>query len=92
MTNPVRLLLKATVILWVLLFGGGAFAQEQRDISVMRELAPGIMVIQLNYANAEELAATLRQIVPPGVTVVAYPPTNSLIISRDPAALPLPER
>ncbi len=86
MANPFRLF-KATVIIWLLLFGNSAFAQEQRDVRAIGELAPGIMVIKLNYANAEELAATLRQILPPGVTVVAYSPTNSIIISGNPAAL-----
>jgi len=40
-----------------------------------------VTVIHLDYANAEELAAVLSEIVPPGVTVVPYYPTNSLIVS-----------
>ncbi len=45
----------------------------------------GITVIRLKWAGAEELAATLRPILPEGVKVVAYPPLNALIIMRDPA-------
>ncbi len=52
----------------------------------------GITIIRLKWANAEELAATLRPILPEGYQVIAYPPLNALIIRRDPAALPLPQR
>lgn len=46
----------------------------------------GTVVIHLKYANAEELARVLRELLP-GVRVVAYPPTNSLLIAGDRAAL-----
>lgn len=44
-------------------------------------------VIPLNYARAEEVAATLSGIAPPGVRVAPYAPTNSLFISGDPEAV-----
>lgn len=40
-----------------------------------------IMVIRLEHAKAEELAETLGRILPPGMTVVPDPRTNSLLIS-----------
>ena|SRR5690606_10038298 len=40
-----------------------------------------VAVIELDYANAEEVAALLAEILPPGVTVVPYYATNSLIFS-----------
>lgn len=46
-----------------------------------------IKVVPLSYARASELAYTLSWIAPPGVRIVAYPPTNSLIISGPPAAV-----
>jgi type II secretory pathway component GspD/PulD (secretin) len=42
---------------------------------------PAFTVIRLKHAKAEQLAETLRAILPPGVTLVADPPTNSLIVS-----------
>jgi hypothetical protein len=38
-------------------------------------------VIELKYADAEELALVLTAVLPAGVTVVPYAPTNSLIVS-----------
>jgi general secretion pathway protein D len=46
-----------------------------------------IEVVPLQYAKAEEVAATLAEISPPGVRIVPYPPTNSVIISGAPAAV-----
>ena len=43
-----------------------------------------VEVVPLNYARAEELAYTLGQVVPYGVKIVPYYPTNSLIISGNP--------
>ncbi len=56
---------------------------EERVLAVSRATddPSAIMVIRLQHAKAEELANTLRRVVPSGVTVVADPPTNSLIIS-----------
>lgn len=53
-------------------------------------LAPGavtIKVVTLDYALAGELAHTLRWVAPPGVRIVPYHRTNSLIISGPPAAV-----
>jgi len=41
----------------------------------------GAVVVDVHYANAEELAAILAEILPPGVEVVPYYPTNSLVFS-----------
>ena len=46
-----------------------------------------IEVVPLQYAKAEEVADTLTWIAPPGVRIVPYFPTNSLIISGDPKAV-----
>ena len=43
-----------------------------------------IEVVPLKYAKAEEVAETLSGIAPPGVRIVPYYPTNSLIISGNP--------
>ena len=40
-----------------------------------------VTVIKLQYANAEELAPIIAGILPPGLRVIPYAPTNSLIIS-----------
>lgn len=45
------------------------------------------VVVKLGYARAEDVALLLSQLAPPGVTVTAYEPTNSLIIAGDPAVL-----
>lgn len=95
--------LKAIIILGALLPGmtladDTALAPEQNQEGALsveeanRALAFTITVVRLKYANAEELAATLAPILPPGLTVVAYPPTNSLIISGGPVALRPPDR
>jgi type II secretory pathway component GspD/PulD (secretin) len=44
-----------------------------------------IRVVPLSYARAEELAYTLALLGLPRIRVVAYRPTNSLIISGPPA-------
>ena len=46
-----------------------------------------IKVVTLEYARAGEVAYTLRWVAPAGVRIVAYHPTNSLIISGPPAAV-----
>lgn len=40
-----------------------------------------VRVVPLTYANAGEVAWTLSRVAPPGVRVVPYPPTNSVVIS-----------
>ena len=47
----------------------------------------GMTVIELGYADAEEVAALLAEILPPGVNVVPYYQTNSLIISGERALI-----
>jgi general secretion pathway protein D len=42
-----------------------------------------IEVVPLQYAQADELAYTLSWVVPDGVRIVPYSPTNSLLISGD---------
>jgi general secretion pathway protein D len=49
--------------------------------------AIAVKVVPLRYARADELAYTLFWIAPPGVRVVPYYPTNSLILSGPPAAV-----
>jgi general secretion pathway protein D len=44
-------------------------------------------VIPLNYARAEEVAATLAGVAPPGIRIAPYAPTNSLLVSGDPEAV-----
>jgi type II secretory pathway component GspD/PulD (secretin) len=45
------------------------------------------VVIKLRHADAEHVASVLRELLPPTVRVVAYPPTNSVLISGDPAVM-----
>ena len=40
-----------------------------------------VTVVKLQYANAEELALIIASILPAGLQVIPYAPTNSLIIS-----------
>jgi hypothetical protein len=54
------------------------------------EVAKGefvVHVIPLTYADAGEVATTLTWLAPPGVRVVPYFPTNSVLISGHPAAV-----
>ena len=72
-------------------------AEERQDATPRTEetdraLGLGITIIRLKWANAEELAATLRPILPEGYKVIAYPPLNALIIMRDPAGSESPRR
>ena len=46
-----------------------------------------VEVVPLNYARAEEVAYTLAALAPPGVTIVPYYPTNSLLIAGNPEAV-----
>ncbi|MFQ5937838.1 MAG: secretin N-terminal domain-containing protein [Acidiferrobacterales bacterium] len=72
--------------------GDDAVEQAEREAALIEDRITGLTstltVIRLNWASAEELAATLAPLLPPGVTVVAYPPINALIISRN----PIPEK
>ena len=63
-----------------------AAAQEQGgEASTVEDWS--VTVIHLDYADAEEVAALLSEIVPPGITVVPYYQTNSLIISGERALI-----
>jgi type II secretory pathway component GspD/PulD (secretin) len=78
---------------WALSFGFAAAAFAQATVS-QPEREPSeepsawaYVVIKLKYADAEEIAQVLRQLLPPTVRVVPYAPTNSLLIAGDPAVL-----
>jgi malonyl CoA-acyl carrier protein transacylase len=45
------------------------------------------VVINLRYADAEEIARVLRELLPATVRVVPYYPTNSVLIAGDPAVI-----
>lgn len=47
-------------------------------------VATTIEVVSLKYAKADEVAYSLSCIAPPGVRIIPYYPTNSLIISGNP--------
>jgi len=51
------------------------------------QLATILEVVPLKYARADEVADTLSWLAPPGVRIVPYYPTNSLIISGNPEAV-----
>jgi general secretion pathway protein D len=40
-----------------------------------------VKVVPIKYANAGEVAFTLSRVAPPGVRIVPYQPTNSVVIS-----------
>jgi len=71
---------------------GYTFLRKEEGIWVMpqsqvTQAAKVIEVVPLQYAKAEEVADTLAWIAPPGVRIVPYLPTNSLIISGDAEAV-----
>ncbi len=72
-------------------FAAGAFAHaaiSQSESEFSHEPAAWTyVVIKLEYADAEQIALVLRQLLPPAVRVVAYPPTNSVVIAGDRATL-----
>jgi type II secretory pathway component GspD/PulD (secretin) len=61
--------------------------QESQQTRAQADSDWTVKVIRLDYADAFEVAGILAQIVPPTVRVVAYRPTNSIIISGDSAVL-----
>lgn len=77
------------VVAWMFLVPGigapVAFAQSSDSSGTEPDWT--IAVIKLHYARAEELAPVLEAVLPPTVTITPYPPTNSLIISGDPAVI-----
>ena len=68
-----------------------AFAQpaapESGREAATAEPAWTFVVIKLRYADAEQVAAVLRELLPPTVRVVPYQPTNSVVVSGDPAVI-----
>ena len=62
----------------------GAFAEAPPE-EAAEWPAWTITELKLDYAGADEMALPLSQVLPPTVRVVAYPPTNSLIIAGYPA-------
>src|SRR5262249_15472160 len=46
-----------------------------------------VKLISLKYANAGEVAFTLSRVAPPGVRIVPFYPTNSIVISGHAAAV-----
>ena len=71
------------IVLATLLVSPLAFAQSEPET----RSDWSYRVVKLQYATAEELAPVLAAIAPPGVKIVAYPPTNSLIIAGDPVII-----
>jgi hypothetical protein len=72
-------------------FAAGALAQApvsqpKRETSEERS-EWAYTVIKIKYSDAEEIAHVLRQLLPPTVRVVAYAPTNSVLIAGDRAIL-----
>lgn len=68
-----------------------AFAQpaapESGREAAAAESACTFVVIKLRYADAEHVASVLRELLPSTVRVVPYQPTNSVLISGDPAVI-----
>jgi hypothetical protein len=62
-------------------------APESRSEAGVTPSAWTLVVIKLRYANAEHVASVLRELLPPTVKVVPYQPTNSVLISGDPAVI-----
>jgi type II secretory pathway component GspD/PulD (secretin) len=67
-------------------FAHAAISQSESESSD-EQAAWTYVVIELEYADAEEIALVLRQLLPPTVRVVAYPPTNSVVVAGDRAIL-----
>jgi hypothetical protein len=67
-------------------FAHAATSQPEAEIPE-EQAAWTYVLIKLEYADAEELVHVFRQLLPPTVSVVAYAPTNTLIIAGDPAVL-----
>ena len=77
-----RLLITVTTIFLMLFVASHAQAQKART---HRDRVV-IQVIQIDYADAEHLATVLAPLLSPTGRIVAYAPTNSLII-RDKASV-----
>ena len=81
-----RRIVKLAACAPLLLLGFGAAAQQEQESEPATANGPSsrVTVIKLDYADAEEVAYTLSQVLPPTIKIVAYAPTNSLIIVADP--------
>jgi hypothetical protein len=62
-------------------------APESESEAAAAESAWTFVVIKLQYADAEHVASVLRELLPPTVRVVPYRPTNSVLISGEPAVI-----
>jgi general secretion pathway protein D len=73
------------------LHGYVLFARSEGTWIVPAEEAAGadvvVRVVPLNYASADQVAFTLAWVAPPGVRIVPYYPTNSVVISGRAAAV-----
>lgn len=67
-------------------FGQAAPPESERAASA-DESDWTIVVINLRFADAGEIARVLRELLPPTVRVVSYYPTNSVLIAGDPAVI-----
>ena len=71
-------------------FAAGALAQAvapQSGRAAEAHSAWSFVVIKLKYAEAEEIARVLTQLLPPTVSVAPYSQTNSIVIAGDRATL-----
>jgi type II secretory pathway component GspD/PulD (secretin) len=71
-------------------FAAGALAQTvapQSGRAAEERSTWSFVVIKLKYAEAEEIARVLRQLLPPTVSVAPYSHTNSVLIAGDRATL-----
>jgi hypothetical protein len=66
---------------------GQPAAPEREREAAAPESSWTVVVIKLQYADAEQVAAVLRELLPPTVRVVPYYPTNSVLISGDRAVI-----
>ena len=67
-------------------FGQAAPPESEHDASAEQSRWT-FVVINLRYADAEEVVRVLRELLPPTVRVVPYYPTNSVLIAGDPAVI-----
>lgn len=84
MTGPTLKLAPCALLLAVSMHTSAQSPQEQTT-EAAEARAWTLVVVSLDYADAEEVAGVLSRVLPPTVRVVAYGPTNSLIVAGDPA-------
>ncbi len=66
---------------------GYSLLRKEETVWIVPGGAAHIEVVPLDYANAEELAATMAHLAPYSVRIVPYHPTNSLILYGDSQAV-----